>query len=190
MKVFIIKHVKVVEVAFKYDEKIISIFKGFSNMVFNSTYKKWYCDLDEVEPLVKAFHEAKIKVIFSDDDSDNDQEKQGLVNPRHYSSQKKSPERQKRVNNSPDKDYYSSHKKRQSNSPEQQQYSPAVNLSVNVTREAVGGLSIQLPIEVGTYFKLKHFKKFEFHKTENKWVIEDENVKDFYDYCYNVEIFK
>ncbi len=189
MKVFIIKHVKVVEIAFKYDEKIIGIFKRFSNIVFNATYKKWYCDLDEVVPLVKAFKEAKIEVIFSDDDSDNDQEKYRLVDPHHYSDtfrQKKSPERQKRINNSPDKDYYSSRKKQLSISPEKQ-YSPAVKLSVNVTREAIGGLSIQLPIEINTYKKLKPFKGFEFHKTENKWIIAEDNVEEFYDYCLNID---
>jgi len=174
MKVFIIKHKTAAEIAFKYSEKIINIFKHCNNVVFNSTTKKWYCELVDFDFLVEAFNEAKIKVIYADDEDDVD------FSPRNSPDR----QRQKRPNTSPERDYDFSRKKSSPmNSPEKQNEN-CNELSVNVINSTSGGIVIQLPVEINAYKKLKVFKKIVWG--DNRWTIDGDNVEDFYNLCANV----
>jgi hypothetical protein len=179
MKVFIIKHLSTAEIAFKYNEKIISILKLFNNVVFNSTTKKWFCELADFDSLVEAFHEAKIKVIYAEDTDDVD------FSPRNSPDrQRLNLERQKRPNTSPDRDYHISRKKSSPRFSPEKQHDNCNELSVNIINSPSGGIVIQLPVEINAYKKLRVFKKIVWG--DNRWTIDADNVEDFYILCASV----
>lgn len=69
MKLFIIPNRNCFEIAFAFDKKIIDIIKKVDKCKFNSEFKKWYCDKDSIQLLIRTAKVNNLEVIHAIDSS-------------------------------------------------------------------------------------------------------------------------